>query len=58
MHDKVILSGVDKETNDKITIAMNLLDFEDWFNGIPVKYAVPSLSPAERRFLSTGTTKK
>jgi hypothetical protein len=56
MQDKVILSGIDKITKHKVTISMITIDFEDWMNGIPVKYAVPGITEEERRFLSTGTT--
>ena len=55
MQDRVILSGVDKVTEEKVTLTIHPDDYDDWMNGIPVKYAAPSLSEEGRRFLDTGT---
>lgn len=51
----VVLSGVDKNTGNRITLRLDRKEFNEWISGMPVKYAFSNLDLTERRFLTHGT---
>jgi hypothetical protein len=54
--DNVVLSGIDKLSGKKITLTLNKKEFDAWQNGFPARYAFPTLTLKERRFLMSGTS--
>ena len=56
--DKVILTGTDKITGEKVTLSLKKSGFDAWQKGMPISFTFLVLTMEERRFLMTGTKKK
>ena len=53
--NKVILTGIDKSTLKFVLISLSRQGFEEWINGIPIRYSLPEISIEDRNFLMKGT---
>ena len=52
------VSGIDKITNKQVILSINTERFDEWLNGLFIRYALPELTVEERRFLLTGSKKQ